>query len=105
VFVADPDPATGVSWCPDCVRSVPAVRRTLAERGASLLEVLVGARAVWKDTAHPLRHDPAIKLGGVPELLRWTAAGPGARLGAALEKAASPVEAVAVVDKFAAETA
>lgn len=56
VFTADPDPATGLPWCPDCVRAVPAVRRTMEAQGASLLEVGVGQRADWKGNAeHPCR--------------------------------------------------
>jgi hypothetical protein len=55
VFVADVDPATGVSWCPDCVRSGPAVKQVMADRGLPLLEVLVGQRSEWKDPHHPLR--------------------------------------------------
>jgi hypothetical protein len=57
VFTADPDPVTGVPWCPDCVLSVPAVRRVLEDRGAALLEVGVGQRSDWKGNAvHPCRH-------------------------------------------------
>jgi hypothetical protein len=37
------------------VRCVPAVKAAMADRAASLLEVLVGPRPVWKDAAHPLR--------------------------------------------------
>lgn len=55
LFTADPDPTTGVSWCPDCVRCSPAVKGVMAEKKASLLEVLVGQRPVWKDPQHPLR--------------------------------------------------
>lgn len=55
LFMADPDPATGVSWCPDCVRCGPAVKNVMADKKASLLEVLVGQRPVWKDPQHPLR--------------------------------------------------
>lgn len=55
LFMADPDPSTGVSWCPDCVRCGPAVKNVMADKKASLLEVLVGQRAVWKDPEHPLR--------------------------------------------------
>lgn len=55
LFLADDDPATGVSWCPDCVRCGPAVKRVCADKNASLLEVLVGQRPVWKDPEHPLR--------------------------------------------------
>jgi hypothetical protein len=50
------------------------------------------------------RQDPAIKLAGVPDLMRWSADGPTAKLGVALEKAVSPVEAVAVVAKFLLDT-
>lgn len=55
LFMADPDPATGVSWCPDCVRCGPAVKEVMADKKAALLEVLVGPRQVWKDPQHPLR--------------------------------------------------
>jgi hypothetical protein len=50
------------------------------------------------------RQDPVIKLSGVPDLMRWGPDGPTAKLGVALEKAASPVEAVAVVAKFLLDT-
>jgi hypothetical protein len=151
LFTADPDPATGVSWCPDCVRCSPAVKRVMAEKKASLLEVLVGQRPVWKDPQHPLRyvcvfvrragrdtvwhavehvtasqqpvvqapslsmstsvpaaafccslcrHDPKIKLSGVPDVMCWGADGPTAKMGADLEKAASSAEAVAAVAAF-----
>lgn len=46
------------------------------------------------------RHDPKIKLSGVPDVMCWGADGPTAKMGAALEKAASPVEAVAAVAAF-----
>ncbi|KAF6252451.1 hypothetical protein COO60DRAFT_522374 [Scenedesmus sp. NREL 46B-D3] len=104
VFLADNSPETGVSWCPDCVRCGPAVKRVCAEQGASLLEVLVGQRAAWKDPQHPLRQDAAIQLSGVPDLMCWGADGPTAKLGGALEKAASPGEAVGVVAKFLLDT-
>lgn len=100
LFTADPDPATGVSWCPDCVRCSPAVKRVMSEKKASLLEALVGQRSVWKDPQHPLRRDPKIKLSGVPDVMCWGADGPTAKMGADLEKAASPVEAVAAVAAF-----
>lgn len=65
LFTADDDPTTGTSWCPDCVRAVPAVRRTLAECGASLLEVGVGQRGDWKgNAAHPCRRAARAGAGG-----------------------------------------
>lgn len=54
--------------CPDCQRSLPAVIRAMAERGASLLEVTVGPRPVWKNPAHPFRCDGSAAPG-------WEAAG------------------------------
>jgi hypothetical protein len=55
IFTADSDPFTGNAWCPDCVRTVPAVRRMMHSAGASLLEVEVGPRPAWKSPAHPFR--------------------------------------------------
>lgn len=106
VFTADPDPATGLAWCPDCVRALPAVRRTMEDRGASLLEVGVGQRADWKGNAsHPCRVDPRFLVGGVPTLVHWKGAGEaGEKLGSELEAASSPQEAVALVAKFIIDT-
>ena len=74
-----PAPWRAGDWCPDCVRSTPAVRAAAA--GAALLEVDVGSSAEWKDRSHPLRQDPQLKLTGIPTLFSWTATGPGERLG------------------------
>ncbi|GBF91444.1 hypothetical protein Rsub_04184 [Raphidocelis subcapitata] len=107
LFNADADPATGLPWCPDCVRACPAVKRTMADRGASLLEVGVGQRSDWKgNAAHPCRVDPRFKVGGVPTLVHWRGggSGAGAKMGLELEDAASPQEAVGLVAKFIAET-
>ncbi|KAI8022816.1 Thioredoxin-like protein Clot [Camellia lanceoleosa] len=43
LFLADKDPSTSLSWCPDCVRVEP----------------------------HPWRVDLRFKLTGVPTLIRW----------------------------------
>lgn len=51
------------------------------------------------------RHDPKIKLSGVPDVMRWGIDGPTAKMGQDLEKAASPAEAVAVVASFINKTA
>ncbi len=48
VFTADPDPATGQPWCPDCARALPAMRKLVKEAGGTLLEVEVGPREAWK---------------------------------------------------------
>lgn len=62
VFVADPNVDTGVSWCPDTERTINAVRQTLADKKASLLEVLVGPRVVWKDAHHPFKYVSSLGL-------------------------------------------
>lgn len=46
------------------------------------------------------RHHPSIKLSGVPDLMVWGSDGPTACMGAELEKATSPQEAVALVASF-----
>lgn len=51
------------------------------------------------------RHHPQIKLAGVPDVMRWSAQGPTAKMGQDLEKATSPAEAVAVVAAFINKTA
>jgi hypothetical protein len=56
---ADPDPATGKPWCPDCVRSEDAIRQAVEATGGSLLEVQVGPRTAWKTPAHPFRRAAA----------------------------------------------
>eukprot|EP00873_Tetraselmis_striata_P038822 jgi/Tetstr1/459086/TSEL_004536.t1 len=105
VFTADPDPETGLSWCPDCRRALPAARRLVAEKGGTLLEVNVGDRPAWKDAGHPYRHEQDLQLTGVPTLMRWTVDGPAARLDSALEAAATDEESEALIAAFVEETA
>ena len=74
----------GEPWCPDVRRALPVVRKLVAERNGTLLEVCVGQRQDWKDQEHPFRHDPRLKLTGIPALFRWTADGPAERVGETL---------------------
>ena len=32
--------------------------------------IFTGPRPVWKDTAHPFRSDPRLKLSGIPTLVK-----------------------------------
>ena len=57
------------------------VRRLVQRTGGTLLEVMVGQKAVWKSADHPFRHHPQLRLTGIPTLIHWVAAGLGARLG------------------------
>ncbi|KAK9674573.1 hypothetical protein RND81_12G241600 [Saponaria officinalis] len=73
LFLADVDPATSLSWCPDCVRAEPVIYRKLEEagEGVSLLRAYVGDKATWRNPQHPWRVDPRFHLTAVPTLLLW----------------------------------
>jgi Eukaryotic protein of unknown function (DUF953) len=100
-FNAATDPATGKPWCPDCARSVAAIKSGVSAAGGSLLEVDVGARADWKGVAtHVARVQPP-KISGVPTLVAYSAGGDEVgRLGARLEAAADEAAAAAVVEEW-----
>ena len=73
-----------------------------SEGGASQ----VGPRPVWKDARHPLRLHPALRLTGIPTLVRWRSeagGSPGARLGPELEAAATEAEADRLIAGFLAQ--
>ncbi|KAK4796658.1 hypothetical protein SAY86_028984 [Trapa natans] len=73
LFLADKDPSTSLSWCPDCVRAEPVIYKNLeASSGkVALLRAYVGDRPTWRNPRHPWRTDPRFKLTGVPTLIRW----------------------------------
>ncbi len=72
LFFGSEDPATGASWCPDCVTADPVLRRvcTTLRPDLVLYECPVGARSSWKNQAdHPFRLHPGIRLTRIPTLL------------------------------------
>ncbi|XP_010481939.1 PREDICTED: thioredoxin-like protein Clot [Camelina sativa] len=73
LFLADDEPTTGRSWCPDCVRAEPVIFKTLEEfpEEVNLIRAYAGDRPTWRTPAHPWRVDPRFKLTGVPTLVRW----------------------------------
>ncbi|KAG9450648.1 hypothetical protein H6P81_010613 [Aristolochia fimbriata] len=73
LFLADKDPATSRSWCPDCVRAEPVIYQKLeaSVKDIVLLKAYVGDRPTWRNPSHPLRTDQRFKLTGVPTLIRW----------------------------------
>lgn len=73
LFLADKDPSTSLSWCPDCVRAEPVIYKKLEGNSddVSLLRAYVGDRLTWRNPAHPWRVDSTFKLKGVPTLVRW----------------------------------
>ncbi|PIA53427.1 hypothetical protein AQUCO_00900185v1 [Aquilegia coerulea] len=73
LFLADNDPFTSLSWCPDCVRAEPVIYKKLeaSTDEVALLRAYVGDRPTWRNAHNPLRTDSRFKLKGVPTLVRW----------------------------------
>ncbi|TKY49547.1 Thioredoxin protein Clot [Spatholobus suberectus] len=73
LFLADKDPATSLSWCPDCVRAEPVIYKKLeaSPDDIAILRAYVGDRPTWRNPQHPWRVEPRFKLTGVPTLIRW----------------------------------
>lgn len=72
-FYASIDPATGKSWCPDCVTAGPIVEEYFSKiDNAVLVDAPVGDRPKWKDPNHFLRHDSVVKITAVPTLVHWS---------------------------------
>ncbi|KDP43426.1 hypothetical protein JCGZ_16713 [Jatropha curcas] len=73
LFLADKDPSTNLSWCPDCVRAEPVIYKKLeaSSDDIALLRAYVGDRPTWRNPQHPWRVDSRFKLTGVPTLVSW----------------------------------
>ncbi|KAI8323953.1 hypothetical protein GQ54DRAFT_285471 [Martensiomyces pterosporus] len=72
---------TNESWCPDCVIADPTVRKVVnTVENSILLEVPVDRKSDVSSPANIFRTREDIRLGAIPTLLKWTAAGPGSRL-------------------------
>ncbi|EPS73999.1 hypothetical protein M569_00758 [Genlisea aurea] len=82
LFLADKDPTTNLSWCPDCVRAEPVIYEKLESSSdeIALLKAYVGDRPTWRSPQHPWRTDSTFKLRGVPTLIRWEDGAVKARL-------------------------
>ncbi|CAN6201676.1 unnamed protein product [Urochloa humidicola] len=85
LFLADREPGSSLTWCPDCNVAEPVIYERLEEamrgRDAVLLRAYVGDKPTWRDPAHPWRVDPRFELKGVPTLIRWEGGAAAARLG------------------------
>lgn len=72
LFFGAEDPATGTSWCPDCVTADPVLRAACATQRPDLVlnECPVGQRSEWKNRPeHPYRLDPDFRVARIPTLL------------------------------------
>ncbi|KVI00634.1 thioredoxin-like protein Clot [Cynara cardunculus var. scolymus] len=73
LFLADIEPSTNLSWCPDCVRAEPVIYKKLESSpdDVALLRAYVGDRPTWRNAHHPWRMDTKFNLKGVPTLILW----------------------------------
>ncbi|KAF2319409.1 hypothetical protein GH714_015603 [Hevea brasiliensis] len=87
LLLADKDPSTNLSWCPDGslspdfktsdntkpVRAEPVIYKKLeaSSDDITLLRADVGDRPTWRNPQHPWRLDSRFKLTGVPTLVSW----------------------------------
>ena len=65
------DPATGKSWCGDCVTHKQAIEdKIIAKASGKVLLCLVPTRAEWSGKSdHPYKTHPILKVKGVPTVL------------------------------------
>ncbi|KAI9140374.1 hypothetical protein BKA69DRAFT_1012695, partial [Paraphysoderma sedebokerense] len=84
LFFGNENPETHQSWCPDCVIADPKIRKALLQAqdkdSLTLIECLVGERAVWRSPDNYYRTHPLIKLSAIPTLCKWSKAGPQGKL-------------------------
>ncbi|XP_004349465.1 hypothetical protein CAOG_02715 [Capsaspora owczarzaki ATCC 30864] len=70
LFCGSKDPATGNSWCPDCVASEPHIMKEFGKQtDATLIYCTVGERAEWKDSNNVFRKAADLRVACVPTLL------------------------------------
>lgn len=82
LFLADREPSSSLTWCPDCNVAEPVIYDKLESLGKDvvLLRAFVGDKPTWRDPAHPWRVDPRFALKGVPTLVRWEKGAAAGRL-------------------------
>ena len=68
LFTSDID-EDGKTWCPDCARAYPVVKRVAGTQGRTLVVCEVGNLRAWKDASHPFRHDENLRLTSIPTLI------------------------------------
>ncbi|XP_065663715.1 thioredoxin domain-containing protein 17 isoform X2 [Hydra vulgaris] len=73
LFTGQEDPATGKSWCPDCVRADPVIEKCITKMNQDdvFIYCVVGDRPTWKDPLSPFRTDPKLLLKAIPTLVKW----------------------------------
>jgi len=81
LFSGGKSPATGKSWCPDCVVAEPVVDAVVGPAtGWHYVYCSVGGRDFWKDRACVFRTDRRTQLKSIPTLLKLDDNVPNTRL-------------------------
>eukprot|EP01091_Cochliopodium_minus_P003296 TRINITY_DN1313_c0_g1_i1.p1 TRINITY_DN1313_c0_g1~~TRINITY_DN1313_c0_g1_i1.p1 ORF type:complete len:132 (+),score=28.59 TRINITY_DN1313_c0_g1_i1:8-403(+) len=72
-FRAETDPNTGLSWCPDCVKSDPVVKNVFenAPRGTTLIRCNIKRSEYRQNPSYVYRTHNNIKLKCIPTLIHW----------------------------------
>ncbi|GAB1607344.1 thioredoxin domain-containing protein 17-like [Argonauta hians] len=73
VLFTGTEDSNGKSWCPDCVKADPVIKRNMKDLPADAIFIhcSVGDRTFWKDQGNAFRKDPELHLKGVPTLLKY----------------------------------
>jgi thioredoxin-like negative regulator of GroEL len=71
VFTGGDDPATGASWCPDCIVHKPAITEKIINQSTGkVIIALVPTRSEWVgNSEHPYKKHQVFKVRGVPTVL------------------------------------
>ncbi|KAK8815104.1 hypothetical protein WA556_007138 [Blastocystis sp. ATCC 50177/Nand II] len=84
IFTGDIDPATGKSWCPDCVAADPILDLFLEDQQDNTVLVCLVKRDGYKGNPnHPYRLHPLIKLQSIPTIIQFK---DGKEVGRCVEK-------------------
>jgi thiol-disulfide isomerase/thioredoxin len=72
LFYAAENPATGISWCPDCVRAKPLINEVFDKiTEDTVLLIATVERDDYRTKKDYLYRAPPITLRCVPTLIRW----------------------------------
>jgi hypothetical protein len=64
------DPATGKSWCPDCVRAKPNLEQHVIANAKGKIIMAIVKREEWSGRSdHPYKQSALLKAKGVPTML------------------------------------
>lgn len=76
IFCGSKDPATNITWCPQCRTTLTQVSDVLYDLRPSvdlfIIQVGMGSVAEWSKKDNPFRLDPALKISSSPTLLNLT---------------------------------